>query len=41
MFYKYNNSELKYNPYYKDSSNYNYDPIPTKFNYTVNILIHL
>ena len=41
MFCKYNNSELKYNPYYKDSSNYNYDPIPTKFNYTVNILIHL
>ena len=41
MFYKYNNSRLKYNPYYKNSSNYNYNPISTKFNYTINILVHL
>jgi hypothetical protein len=41
MFYAYDNTNAKYNPYYEDSGNYNYNDIPTEFNRTLNVLVYL
>ena len=41
MFYAYENANAKYNSYCEDSSNYNCNDIPAKFNCALNILVYL
>ena len=41
MFCERDNIRSKCNPYRKDSGNHNCDPVPTKFNRAINILVYL
>jgi hypothetical protein len=41
VFYARDNANAKYNPYWEDSSNYNYDDIPAEFNHALNVLVYL